>query len=58
MANSTAANLPFAGVLLVCLFRRRFFRWRSSVLKLKPRLWQNSLVLSAASCSQMPDYRK
>ncbi len=22
---------------------RRFFRWRSSVLKLKPRLWQNSL---------------
>jgi len=25
------------------LFQRRFFRWRSSVLKLKPRLWQNSL---------------
>ena len=24
-------------------FQRRFFRWRSSVLKLKPRLWQNSL---------------
>jgi len=24
-------------------FQRSFFRWRYSVLKLKPRLWQNSL---------------
>jgi transposase len=29
--------------VLRLLFQRSFFRWRSSVLKLKPRLWQNSL---------------
>src|SRR5271157_2742797 len=43
MANSTGIRWLSAGVLLVFLFHRRFFRWRSSVLKLKPRLWQNSL---------------
>jgi hypothetical protein len=43
MANSTGTNLPSAGALLVFLFDRRFFRWRSNVLKLKPRLRQNSL---------------
>jgi hypothetical protein len=44
MDNSTATNLPSAGALPVCLFHRRFFRWGSSVLKLKPRLWQDSLL--------------
>src|SRR5271157_5428635 len=43
MANSTGIRWLSAGVHLVFLFHRRFFRWRSSVLKLKPRLWQNSL---------------
>src|SRR5208283_2061140 len=45
MANSTGTNLLAAGALLVFLFHRRFFRLRSSVLKLKPRLWQNALRL-------------
>ena len=43
MVNSTGTNRPSAEALLVFLFPHRFFRWRSSVLKLKPRLWQNSL---------------
>ena len=43
-ANSTAKNFPSAGALFVVfLFHRRFFRWRSRVLWLKPRLRQNSL---------------
>ena len=28
---------------LVFLFQRCFFRWRCRLVKLKPRLWQNSL---------------
>jgi hypothetical protein len=56
MANSTANNWLSAAVLLVFLFHGRFFRWRSSVLKLKRRLRQNSLRLippltkSATNC--------
>ena len=43
-ANSTFTNRPPAEVTaLRLLFEQRFFRWRSSVLKLKPRLSQNSL---------------
>src|SRR5271163_1458013 len=42
-ANSTGTKLPAEEVGLRLLFQRRFFRWRSRVLKLKPRLWQNSL---------------
>jgi len=45
-ANSTGTNRPAEEVGLRGLrhlFQRRFFRWRSRVLKLKPRLWQNSL---------------
>ena len=42
-ANSTGTN-RLAGEAGLCLLpQRRFFRWRSSVLKLKPRLSQNSL---------------
>jgi len=57
MANSTGTNWPSAAALLLFfLFHRRFFRWRSSVLKLKPRLRQNSicrmplLINSATNC--------
>ncbi len=42
-ASSTGTNRPAEETGLRLLFQRRFFRWRSSVLKLKPRLWQNSL---------------
>jgi hypothetical protein len=42
LANSTATNWLFAQALFLLLFLRCFFRWRSSVLKLKPRLRQNS----------------
>ena len=42
-ANATFSNRPAEETGLRLLFERRFFRWRSSVLKLKPRLWQNSL---------------
>ena len=42
-ANSTGTNRPAEEAGLRLLFQRRFFRWRSRVLKLKPRLWQNSL---------------
>jgi len=42
-ANSTFTNSPAKEVGPRLLFQRRFFRWRSRVLKLKPRLWQNSL---------------
>jgi hypothetical protein len=42
-ANSTGTNRPTEEVSLRLFFQRRFFRWRSSVLKLKPRLRQNSL---------------
>ncbi|PYX38121.1 MAG: hypothetical protein DMG75_04890 [Acidobacteria bacterium] len=42
-ANSTFTNRPAEETGLRLLFQRRFFRWRFSVLKLKPRLWQNSL---------------
>ncbi len=42
-ANSTGTKQPAEEIGLRLLFRRSFFRWRSSVLKLKPRLWQNSL---------------
>jgi hypothetical protein len=41
--NSTGTNRPAEEVGLRLLFQRRFFRWRSRVLKLRPRLWQNSL---------------
>jgi hypothetical protein len=55
-ANSTGTNRPAEETDLRLLFQRRFFRWRSSVLKLKRRLWQNSLrrmplfMNSAANC--------
>ena len=42
-ANSTGTKRPAKEIGLRLLFQRSFFRWRSSVLKLKPRLWQNSL---------------
>jgi len=42
-ATSTGTNRPTEEVGLRLFFQRRFFRWRSRVLKLKPRLWQNSL---------------
>ena len=42
-ANSTGSNRPAEEIGLRLLFQRSFFRWRSSVLKLKPRLRQNSL---------------
>jgi hypothetical protein len=42
-ANSTGTNRPAAEVALLLLFQRCFFRCRSSVPKLKPRLRQNSL---------------
>src|SRR5271169_787620 len=42
-ANSTGTKRPVEEIGLRLLFQRSFFRWRSSVLKLKPRLWQNSL---------------
>jgi hypothetical protein len=42
-ATSTGTNRPSEGTGLRLLFQRRFFKWRSSVLKLKPRLWQDSL---------------
>jgi hypothetical protein len=41
LKNCTNRPAEEAGLRL--LFQRRFFRWRSSVLKLKPRLWRNSL---------------
>jgi hypothetical protein len=41
-ANSTPSNLQSAAVLFLFLFHRRFFRCRAKVLKLKPRLLQNS----------------
>ena len=40
-ANSTGTKRPAEEIGLRLLFQRSFFRWRSSVLKLKPRLWQN-----------------
>jgi hypothetical protein len=43
VANSTGTKRPAEEIGLRFLFQRRFFRWRSSVLKLRPRLWQNSL---------------
>jgi hypothetical protein len=43
LAANSGTNRPVEEVGLRLLFQRRFFRWRSSVLKLKPRLWQNSL---------------
>ena len=42
-ANPTGTKRPAEEIGLRLLFQRGFFRWRSSVLKLKPRLWQNSL---------------
>jgi hypothetical protein len=42
VANSTPSNLQSARVLFLFLSHRRFFRWRANVLKLNPRLWQNS----------------
>jgi hypothetical protein len=42
VANSTPSNLHFAPVLFLFFFHRCFFRWRAKVLKLKPRLLQNS----------------
>src|SRR5271157_4581107 len=56
-ANSTGTNRPAEEALLLFLFQRCFFRCRSSVPKLKPRLRQNSvrrmplLTNSATSCS-------
>ncbi len=49
-ASSTGTNRQAEETGLCPLFQRRFFRWRSSVLKVKPRLWQNSL--RACHCSQ------
>jgi hypothetical protein len=55
-ANSTGTNRPAKVAGLRLFFQRRFFRCRSSVLKLKPRLWQNSprraplLVIPATNC--------
>jgi hypothetical protein len=43
VANSTFTNWPAEETGLRLLLQRRSFRWRSRVLKLKPRLWQNSL---------------
>ncbi len=40
---STGTKRPAEETGLRLLFQRSFLRWRSSVLKLKPRLWQNSL---------------
>ena len=42
-ANSTGTKRPAEVIGLRLFFQRGFFKWRSSVLKLKPRLWQNSL---------------
>ena len=42
-ANSTGTKRLAEELGLRLLFQRSFFRWRSSVLKLKPRLSQNSL---------------
>jgi hypothetical protein len=42
-ANSTGTKRPAEEIGLRLLFQRCFFRWRSRVLKLNPRLWQNSL---------------
>jgi hypothetical protein len=42
-ANSTGTKRPVEEMGLRLPFQRSFFGWRSSVLKLKPRLWQNSL---------------
>jgi hypothetical protein len=42
-ANSTGTKPPAGEVGLRLLIQCRFFRWRSRVLKFKPRLWQNSL---------------
>jgi hypothetical protein len=42
-ANSTGTKRPPEETGLRLLFQRSFLRWRSSVLKLKPRFWQNSL---------------
>ena len=42
-ANSTVTTRPAEETGVRLLFQRRFFRWRSSVLELKPRLWENSL---------------
>ena len=50
VANSTFTNRPAEETGLRLLFQRRFFRWRSRVLQLKPRLWQNSL--RRMPCSQ------
>jgi hypothetical protein len=41
-ANSTPSNLYSAREFFLFRFHRRFFRWRASVLKLKPRLRQNA----------------
>jgi hypothetical protein len=49
-ANSTGTKRPAEEIGLRLLFQRNFFRWRSSVLKLKPRLWQNRSA--AYRCSQ------
>jgi hypothetical protein len=42
-ANATFTNRPAEETGLRLLFQRSRFRWRSSVLKLNPRLRQNSL---------------
>jgi hypothetical protein len=41
--SAISPKRPAEEVGLRLLFQRRFFRWRFRVLKLKPRLWQNSL---------------
>jgi hypothetical protein len=41
-ANSTPSSLHSARESFLFRFHRRFFRWRAGVLKLKPRLGQNS----------------
>jgi hypothetical protein len=42
-ANSTGTKRPSEEIGFGLLFQRSLFRWQSRVLKLKPRLWQNSL---------------
>jgi hypothetical protein len=52
VANPTFTNRPAEETGLRFLCQRRFFKWRSRVLKLKPRLWQTRSA--AYHCSQTP----
>ena len=48
-ADSTPSNLYSAREFFLFRFHRRFFRWRASVLKLKPRLRQNAFCRMPAA---------